>query len=121
MSKGAFTQQTKVRVFMRDVESCAKCGRGLLFELAQFHHRAARGMGGTSLQAVSYPSNAVALCPACHAWIESHRSIAELQGFLVRKPREPHTVPIKHAHWGWVVLNIDGSVTMHDREEESDG
>lgn len=121
MSKGAFTKQTKVRVFMRDVESCARCGRGLLFELAQFHHRAARGMGGTSLQAVSYPSNAVALCPACHAWIESHRSIAELQGFLVRKPREPHTVPIKHAHWGWVVLNIDGSITMHDREEESSG
>lgn len=107
--------------FQRDVEACAKCRRGLVFEMAQFHHRAARGMGGTSLAAVSYVSNCLTLCMDCHAWVESHRQLAELQGFLVRKPREPHTVPVKHSTWGWVVLGINGTVTMHDREEEDDG
>lgn len=118
MSKGAFNRQTKIAAFRRDDESCAKCRRGLTFERAQFHHRAARGAGGTSLAAVGYASNCLTLCHECHAWVESHRALAEIQGFLVRKPTEPHTVPVKHATWGWVRLNINATITLHDRRDE---
>ena len=121
MSKGAFNRQTKIAAFRRDVEACARCGAGLTFDRAQFHHRAPRGMGGTSLAAVGYASNCITLCHTCHAWVESHRTLAELHGFIVRRPREPHTVPVKHATWGWVTLTINGTVTMHDREENDDG
>lgn len=71
------------------------------------HHRQPRGRGGTSDVTLNAPSNLVVLCPACHAWAESHRDQARQLGLLVSRPRDPATVPVL-LMVGWVLLTDTG-------------
>lgn len=112
MSKGAFTKQVKLSCFNRDGEACARCGKGLLFQLAQFHHRRPRGAGGSSNPVVASTANCLTLCLECHAWVESHREVAFTCGFLVSQFRDPREVAVRHAVWGAVHLTVSGTVRV---------
>lgn len=112
MSKGAFTKVVKLAAFNRDCEGCARCRQGLSFEAAQFHHRRPRGSGGTSNPVIGTASNCLTLCAACHAWVESHRELALIDGFLVSQFRDPREVAVRHALWGAVHLTVQGTLKV---------
>jgi hypothetical protein len=60
----------------------------------QIHHRQPRAMGGTRRPGVHMPANLLHVCAACHRHIESHRSAALLNGWLVRQGQDPAVVPV---------------------------
>jgi len=99
------TPATRALVLDRAAGCCELCGRILhdgyaWLEEHSFHHRQPRGMGGTSNDAANSPSNLLLLCGSattkdgCHAFVESHRRSAEGEGWLVRRPTDPATVPV---------------------------
>lgn len=55
-------------------------------------------MGGSSDPAVNGPARLLLVCgtgvDGCHGFIESHRTSAEAEGWLVRRPTDPATVPV---------------------------
>lgn len=88
---GSFTPAVVRLIRARDQDRCFRCGT-FLWDMARgwdwsIHHRRPRGSGGTSLEWVGYASNGVILCGSattgCHQWVESHRSDATAQGYLV--------------------------------------
>lgn len=63
----------------------------------QTHHRQPRGMGGVSGVglAVNSPANLLRICGPCHRDAESRRALAYEEGWLVRRPTDPATVPAR--------------------------
>ena len=63
-----------------------------------FHHRLPRGMGGTSSKDANNPPRLLLVCgtgtTGCHGFIESHRTSAEQEGWLVRHGLDPADVPV---------------------------
>lgn len=96
---------TRNLIWDRDSYECRRCYR--IGE--QIHHRHARQMGGTRRPWVNQPANLVLLCASCHAWIESHRALAEERGWLVREGTDPATVPLLTV-WGDIFLDNKGGV-----------
>ena len=99
----AFTPKTVRLVFyIRDEESCTRCGQGLRWEDRghgwSMHHRRPRGMGGSKDPALALPSNALTLCGSgvtgCHGWVETNRDEALEQGFLVSRYGTPEDIPV---------------------------
>jgi len=99
----AFTPKTARLVFyIRDEESCVRCGQGLRWEDRghgwSMHHRRPRGMGGSKDPALALPSNALTLCESgttgCHGWVETHRDEALEAGLLVSKWDDPGDIPV---------------------------
>ena len=102
-------------VRMRDHDRCARCGvivahrrRGIDWSL---HHRRPRGMGGTRNPGIHSPANLVILCGSgttdCHGWVESNRTAATLEGFLIShlSTDDPAAVAIEHRVHGYVRLD----------------
>lgn len=93
----------------RDGGRCARCGQ--MFGLCSAHHRQPRGMGG-SRAPLSF-ANLVLLCGSgtsmagCHQHVESHRSAAYEDGWLVRRGTDPATVPLLLWDGRWVLLAPD--------------
>ena len=79
----------------------------------QFHHRRPRGSGGSSLEWVNMPTNALHVCEACHRWVESNRAQARWMGWLVplNGCAVAAGVRVKYRCESWVVLDDDGGVT----------
>lgn len=76
------------------------------------HHRRPRGMGGSKDVGTNGLANLVAACRTCHDDIESNRSRALVEGWLVPQGRDPRSVPVlSRLHGGWVLLSDDGTVT----------
>lgn len=95
----------------RDDERCVRCGCYCgpgSHTVGQIHHRAPRRMGGSRSPYINQPANLVLLDLDCHAWVESHRTVATAQGFLLRKASHAHEVPVQ-AHDGWHLYLNDGS------------
>lgn len=97
------TVATRALVLDRAAGCCELCGRLLhdgyeWLEVHSFHHRQPRGAGGTSLAEVNSPANLLLLCgtgtEGCHGFIEAHRTSAEAEGWLVRRPQDPAAVPV---------------------------
>lgn len=100
-------------VLNRDQNTCQRCGTNLVYKLASIHHRRPRGMGGSGQ--VNVPSNMVLVCgsatsPGCHAEIETDRTEAMFEGWLIPKlsDDQPHEVPVK-TYQGWRYLLDDGT------------
>lgn len=112
----------KVRVLVRerDGDRCVRCGVycGPGGAAGQLHHRAPRRMGGSRSPYINSPANLVLLDAACHAAIESHRTIATAQGFLLRKPSHAAEVPVM-AHDGWHLYLPDGTRQRVFRDDGS--
>ena len=64
-----------------------------------FHHRQPRGMGGSKSEA-NTPDRLLLLCGhattpgGCHTLVESQRALAYANGWLVKHPTDPATVPV---------------------------
>lgn len=79
-------------VRQRDRDQCRRChGNG-----EQIHHRRPRGMGGTRDPLINATSNLVLLCSACHLHVETHRTEAFNDGWLVSQhsSRLPSAIPL---------------------------
>jgi 5-methylcytosine-specific restriction protein A len=68
-------------------------------------------MGGTRDIRINKPSSIVVLCRGCHDHIESQRSAALVDGWLVPRAGDPSAVPIRSRLHGWVLLDDAGGVT----------
>ena len=77
-----FSPEVRQAVLCRAGWRCERCG-GLPVDA--LHHRAPRGMGGTSREWVNQPANGVALCRACHEWVHAHPYEARQSGWLLSK------------------------------------
>lgn len=76
------------------------------------HHRANRGMGG--FRAADTISNLIWLCADENGLIESDPAWAErarADGVKISRHSHPPTVRIKHALYGWVFLNDEGTAS----------
>lgn len=101
-----FSRPVRNAVYVRASYGCERDGRtdGL-----QVHHRRPRGMGGTVDPVASGPANALLLCHICHLWVETNRSAATANGWLVRSGFDPAEVPVRTYEGGWVLLTTDGT------------
>lgn len=101
---------------VRDIitaRAAGACEIGYFCRPAQIHHRRPRGAGGSKRADTNTASNGLALCQACHALVESHRTVALFYGWLVRQGNNPATVPMLRHHYEWVLLADDGTVTAY--------
>jgi len=65
----------------------------------EFHHRQARGMGGTGDEQlrradVDTAGNLLRLHPACHAWAHAHPARARALGWIVPSWADPADIPV---------------------------
>jgi 5-methylcytosine-specific restriction protein A len=83
-----------VKALIRDrAEGCCEvCGEW--YSAMQHHHRRPRGMGGTRRLDTNTPSGCLLLCGSCHRHVESHRSLAYDNGWLVPQGQTPTDVPV---------------------------
>lgn len=112
MARGAaeFSDGVKAMVFARANGRCERCGSKAV--RYQFHHRNARGMGGTRKVTLGLAWNALLLDPSCHDTVESRRTDALALGFLVRTNDDPAEIPVMLAWLGWSVLTSGGGVRV---------
>lgn len=89
---------------------CERCSRLLTgIHGGDPHHRTARGMGGSRDPRLNRASGIVALCRPCHDWIESQRTLAKVDGWLVPRNEDLLTTPVRSwFHGGRVLLTDDG-------------
>lgn len=79
-----------------------------------FHHRQPRGSGGTRDPEANTPPRLLLLCGSatspdgCHGMVESQRAMAYSNGWLVKHPTDPATVPVE-SYVGRVFLTLDGT------------
>lgn len=102
-----FSPEVKATITLR---SKGRCEIGRCLNAGQeFHHRAPRGIGGTSLDWVNAASNGLHICQAHHEHIESHRREAYANGWLVRRngTRTSRQVPVL-VRGAWVELTDHG-------------
>jgi hypothetical protein len=117
--KTGASEEVRQKVFMRAGWRCEKCGKRLNDNgYISVHHRKPRGMGGSKGIELNLPSNLMLLCGSgttgCHGYIESHRSEAYEQGWLVYRNADPakEMVRISMMHnsniFTYVYLTDDG-------------
>ena len=101
-------------VLARSGGMCERCGGNG----EQIHHRRPRGMGGTHRQETNMPANLVNLCRECHGWVESHRTQALADGWLIRQasPQSPSEVLLMLA-WGSGYLDDLGEFRSEHPED----
>lgn len=103
-----FSDETRGIVIDRARNRCDRCGTPVTLT-AHFHHRRARGMGSTNRPESASPANCLLLHPACHDYIEKHRTESFNNGWLVRQQDDPRLMPVLIAgHWS--ILFDDGSL-----------
>ena len=78
------------------------------------HHRRCRGMGSTNRPETNMPANGLDVCLHCHTYIESHRTEAYENGWLVRQTDEPADVPVLY-RGTWVLLDDLGNLNDAER------
>lgn len=93
MKNTGFTAQVRGVVRQRADSYCERCG---LHRGTEHHHRRPRGAGGTKREDTNLPSNAGLLCGDCHRWVESHRTDALNEGWLVRQHHTPADIPVQY-------------------------
>ena len=81
-------RQVRGAVIVRDGFACRRCGVDVSRSPSSVHHRLPRRMGGTRDPRSNDLRNLVLVCGSgttgCHGWIESHRTEAYEQGWLIR-------------------------------------
>lgn len=87
-----FPPIVRTLVYERCGGRCERCGE--FASDCQIHHRRPRGMSGTRRPETNYPSNAGMLCEQCHRAVESHRTQAFADGWLVRQSHNPAEIPV---------------------------
>lgn len=79
-----------------------------------FHHRQPRGSGGTRDPLTNTPPRLLLLCGSattpdgCHTTVETQRAMAYANGWLVRRPTDPASVPVE-LYVGRKFLTLSGT------------
>ena len=116
-----FSQKTRDLIHHRAKGKCEKCGIPLPGGLAQIHHRRPRGMGGTNRKETASAANGLYVHLKCHMDIESNRTAALDNGWLVPQVAEPKDVPVKLWN-GWFLLTPEGSIDpVRATDQDHDG
>jgi hypothetical protein len=93
------SRATRAEVMLRAGNCCERCGVPVADVPGSVHHRQARGMGGTKDPTTNAAPNLALLCgtgtTGCHGHIESERTEAKKDGWLVSKWEDPETVPLR--------------------------
>jgi 5-methylcytosine-specific restriction protein A len=102
-----FTEEVKEAIIRRSGGRCEICG----VSAAQYHlhHRRPRGMGGSKQLESGSAANGILIHPHCHDKVESNRSAAIENGWLVRQGHDPAYTPLLR-RGQWVTLTEDGSL-----------
>lgn len=98
-------QATAQAVAGRQQGMCLRCNER---PGSQIHHRQPRQMGGTRDPRINLPSNLVWICEDCHRHIESHRSDAYADGWLIRRGADPASQCLITPARMVIVLDSDG-------------
>lgn len=101
-----FPPDVKLLIQTRARGICERCGYGSSDCVA--HHRRPRGLGGSKRVDTNTASNGVWLCGECHRHVESYRSAASSDGWLVRQSQCPAEVPV-YRRGRWVLLDDAGT------------
>ena len=98
-------------VVARYQRCCARCGRPVTGRYS-LHHRKPRRMGGSRDEVTHSAANQVLLdgsgTEGCHGYVESFRDEARALGWLLHDGDSPLEVPLLHAIYGWVLLDVKG-------------
>lgn len=89
-----FTDEATGLILARSSGSCEILTQDCVHLLSEIHHRRPRGMGGSRRTGTDSAANGLAVCRACHNRIESKRTWARLNGFLVIQGEDPADVPV---------------------------
>lgn len=94
----------------RSMGVCEICGTG---RASNFHHRRPGGMGGSRQPHQQSAANLLHVdgsgTTGCHGKIESGRTLAYENGWLVHRRDDPTTVPVLR-RGEWVYLALDGGI-----------
>src|SRR6476646_5527095 len=96
----AIPAKLRALVLARDGYACCRCGKSLQGDYYSLHHRLPRGRGGTHTA-----ENLVTVCgsgtsPGCHQTIESYRTRATMDGWLVPSGCDPaHYAIVRSGIW----------------------
>lgn len=105
------TKSVRTTVLERDLHVCQRCGEYVGISDYSIHHRRPKGMGGSKDPATNLPANLITLCGSgttkCHGWVESHRSDALYEGFILHQAVVPELRPVK-TYRGWIRLDNEG-------------
>ncbi|WP_067428492.1 HNH endonuclease [Nocardioides jensenii] len=108
-------------VYARAGWCCEVCGRQLhdgngWTQAHAVHHRRPRGAGGSSDPATNSPCNLLLVCgtgnedpSTCHGLIESQRTLALANGWLVPQHGDPASTPVLVAGGATVLLTATGT------------
>jgi hypothetical protein len=103
-----FPKPVKAIMFGRSGERCEidDCGPA-----STCHHRGPRSAGGTREGWVNQAANGLVVADACHNRIESNRTAAYVNGWLVSRLGSKQAADVPVLYRGrWVLLADDGSV-----------
>ncbi len=104
-----FSLDTKLSIYERDGGLCFKCGAGIDYGEGNIHHRQAGGMGGSKRdKKKGLASNGLLLCADDHTWVETHRTEAIENGWIVPQNLDPELVPVLKWDGAWYRLRWDG-------------
>lgn len=106
MKQTGFPAGVRTAVRARADGYCERCG---LKRGTETHHRRPRGAGGSKRDDTNVASNALLLCHDCHEDIESERTHAINQGWLVTQNHCPAGIPVYY-RGDWVYLDDLGNV-----------
>lgn len=84
---------------------CERCAEPL--DGGDPHHRIPRGMGGSRDPKLNAPSAIVAICRACHDFIESYRADAYDTGWLVKRRQNTTFISVHSLLYGIARLRDD--------------
>lgn len=103
-------QRLRQQVYDRDRGCCQRCGVYCLNWAHSIQHRRPGQMGGDRHR--NTPANLVLLCgtatTGCHQHVESHRTEAYREGWLVRRGHDPARTPVYRFGRSWALPTEDG-------------
>lgn len=118
-----FSPQVRAIIHERSDWICEVCvpplgGDGPLQRLGcQAHHRRPRGAGGSRRPSTNQASNGLWVCAEHHAYIESHRTEALANGWLLRQHEEPLSVPVLYRG---TTVYLDDLGNVHDNPQHTE-
>lgn len=98
MSDTGFPKGARNLIDGRSGGQCEVQTEGCTVIATQRHHRRCRGSGGTRLTWVNRAGNGLHVCLACHAHIESYRTEAMSNGWLVsmNRTQKSSEIPVQY-------------------------
>ncbi len=117
-----FPQSVKELILARSSGMCEVMVDNLCTYTAQdIQHRRARGMGGSKRADTNTAAAGIAVCRACHRYLESRPLDAEANGWVIPNNRRPPLDPASvRVLWRkqWRYLDTDGG--MHQQPPASE-